>query len=143
MCLMNTLLILLPMDIPLMYKKANWKSPFGIEGYRINNPEYLDPRKEMILRQMEENKKNRKGRFKISKITKPCFVDERVNPIKFVPGPGTYQMERSITSPALTKLVPKIDLTLKKNTYIDQIIHNDKRFVRPAVGQYDLAKSVS
>lgn len=69
-------------------------------------------------------------------------MDERVKPIKFVPGPGKYHMERSFTTPALTKLTPKIDLAVKKNTYIEQIIHDDEKYKRPGVGKYNLTMSV-
>lgn len=58
-----------------MFTKVRRELPFGIKEYRIDNPEYLDPRKDMILRQMEENNKRKHSKFKKPKITKPCFLD--------------------------------------------------------------------
>lgn len=41
------------MEIPELFAKVKRELPFGIKEYRIDNPEYLDPRREMILRQLE------------------------------------------------------------------------------------------
>jgi hypothetical protein len=38
--------------------------------------------------------------------------------------------------------MPKVDFKLKKNTYIEQLIHSEEKLKYPGVGKYDLTKSV-
>jgi len=130
------------MDIPLMFEKTTRQLPFDLKEYRILNPEYLDPRRQMIERTLEDKNTSRgKTKFKPPKKHKPCFVDENLRHIKFVPGPGTYNMDRSMTVRHLSKLTPKVDLKIKKNTYIDQLVRNEERFKPPGVGKYNIRQS--
>lgn len=60
-----------------------------------------------------------------------------------MPGPGTYGLERSMTAPLLTKLKPKVDMKLKKNSYLDQLVRMEERFKPPGVGKYNVTQSTA
>jgi len=47
-------------------------------------------------------------------------------------------MGRCITSPQLTKLTLKVDLEVKKNTEIDQLLRSEEKFKPLGVGKYNI-----
>jgi hypothetical protein len=49
---------------------------------------------------------------------KPCFMDDYLRHIKFVPGPGNYPINRDLSIKSASIVKPKVDKKLKKNTYI-------------------------
>lgn len=111
---------------------------------------YFDPRQEIIKRQNADYK-NRppQQKFKPTTKHKPCFLDEQIHPLTANPSPDKYKTtQQAGFFDAQTKArknksadaLKKVNPSLKKWTYIDDIERYEAKHKPPGVGKFDLLK---
>jgi hypothetical protein len=104
----------------------------------IPNREYLDPRKSITDRKLAETPKGGKDPNYVTK--RGFYMDYHLKVVKALPSPLDHPTKDPWDQTINKKKsrLNKLDLSLSKNTYIDQIVLEQKRRSTPGTGSYSL-----
>jgi hypothetical protein len=69
-----------------------------------------------------------------------CYFDEVASLTSANPEPSRYKVEGAMLKRHKSASLSKVDLNVKKQTYLDTIEHFENKHKPPGVGKFDLTK---
>ncbi|KRW99931.1 hypothetical protein PPERSA_12607 [Pseudocohnilembus persalinus] len=114
---------------------------FGIDGYDFPK-KYFDPKKQVEDKKYEEyRKKNQWPKSNIRALKIKSHLEEIQESKKGIPAPNKYKQNAEWVSEKDKQKGKNLPKNTKKNTFIEQIINEQKLRSIPGVGKYNIRKT--